>query len=170
MRYLLAILLAATVHAETIVTYDSRFDARPDTTYPVVDSASVEAATAWKGRGYDVRGAPVTYCLMSERACVAITGTIEQAEADFRLARAKVSEVTPRQFKLALLGAGITPDNVESALSTITNDIVRIAAQIEWREASVFKRSHPLVAQVGLLLSADEKMIDELFLAAEEIE
>jgi hypothetical protein len=96
--------------------------------------------------------------------------TIEEARAELRIQVARQAVVTPRQFKLALLGIGVTPDDVEAALATIEDDLLRVAAQIEWRDASVIRRDHPLISQIAPLLGGTDELLDELFLAALEIE
>lgn len=174
MRYLLPLLLATVANAQTyLVTWDSRIDEKPVSGYQTVDVATpnTDDIKEWVARGVNLRSYLTPHLIDVECGCgTLITGTVEQAQAELRTIRARTLPVTPRQFKLALLGIGITPDIVEAQLATITNDMVRIAAQIEWREASVFKRSHPLVSQVNQMLGGTEQMLDDLFIAAQEIE
>lgn len=96
--------------------------------------------------------------------------TIEQARAEIRLQIARTAVVTPRQFKLALLGIGVTPDDVEAALATIEDETLRVAAQIEWRDATVIRRDHPLISQIAPLLGGNEEILNALFLSALDIQ
>lgn len=93
----------------------------------------------------------------------------ELTDAEIKQRLAWSIPVTPRQFKLALLGIDVYPDDVEAAIATIEDPRLRTAAQIEWREALSFRRDHPLLAQIAPLLGATDEMLDELFLAAQEI-
>lgn len=78
------------------------------------------------------------------------------------------SVVTMRQARLALLGAGLLSqvDNVIDGLE----EPGRSAARIEWEYATELRRGHPLVAALGSALELTEQQIDDLFLAASEIE
>lgn len=78
------------------------------------------------------------------------------------------SVVTMRQARLALLAAGLLSqvDNVIDGLE----EPGRSAARIEWEYATELRRNHPLVAALGSALELTEQQIDDLFLAASEIE
>lgn len=77
-------------------------------------------------------------------------------------------EVTMRQAKLALLAAGLL-DDVESALDGLSGDEGR-AARIEWEYSSVMRRDKPFVAAVGAAAGLNSAQIDQLFIAAADIE
>jgi len=74
------------------------------------------------------------------------------------------AQVTKRQAKLALLGAGLL-DAVEAHIAALEGPEGR-AAQIEWAEATMFRRDHPLVVSFGPSLGLTPEQIDNLFLAA----
>lgn len=84
---------------------------------------------------------------------------IKAAEID----RAKVKAITPRQARLALLGAGLL-ETVEGAFAQLPEP-QRKAAQIEWEFALAIERHSPLVSQFGPMLGLTEAQIDELFIA-----
>lgn len=65
--------------------------------------------------------------------------------------------VTRAQAKLALNAAGL----LSSADGAIAN--AGTEAQIYWADASVFERSHPLIASIGGALGLSEAQIDALF-------
>ncbi len=79
--------------------------------------------------------------------------------------RASIAPVTPRQAKLALLGAGVY-DGVVAAFAAIPDETQRKAAQIEWEAAIEFRRDAPLIAQMGAALGLTEEQIDALFATA----
>lgn len=67
------------------------------------------------------------------------------------------ASVTPRQAKLALLAAGHLT-NVEAAIAAANT-----ATQINWREATEFLRTDPLVGSIGAGLGLTSSQIDDLF-------
>lgn len=71
-----------------------------------------------------------------------------------------VTSVTPRQARLALLGAGLL-DQVTAAVNAAGG-----ATLITWEYASSFDRHDPLIAQIGASLSMTDAQIDALFLTA----
>lgn len=73
--------------------------------------------------------------------------------------------VTPRQAKLALLGADKL-DAVDTALAAIPDATQRKAAQIEWDSAIEFRRAAPLIATLGGAIGLTEAQIDALFVQA----
>lgn len=73
---------------------------------------------------------------------------------------APVTEVTPRQARLALSAAGLL-DQVNSAIAGMP-----AAAQITWQFASTINRADPLIAQLGPTLGLSEQQIDQLFAQA----
>jgi len=84
-------------------------------------------------------------------------------EAELDAVRAGLS-ITPRQARLALLGAGLL-DTVQGAFAQLPEPH-RTAAQIEWEYATSIERNSPLVSQFGPLLGLTEAQIDDLFTQA----
>lgn len=72
--------------------------------------------------------------------------------------------VTPRQARLALLGAGLL-DAVETELAKPENK----AAQLTWEYALEVRRDDPLIAAIGAALQITDQQIDALFEAAKEL-
>jgi len=85
-----------------------------------------------------------------------------QADPSFSISAVPAS-ITPRQLRLALVGAGISLDAIAAALSG--NDL----ALIEWEYSSEFRRDHPMVAAIGAQLGMDGDQIDALFIQAATI-
>jgi hypothetical protein len=73
-------------------------------------------------------------------------------------------EVTMRQARLALLGAGLLA-TVNDKIATMTGTEGE-AARIEWEYAQTVDRSKGLVASIGSALALTDAQIDELFIAA----
>ena len=74
-------------------------------------------------------------------------------------------EVTMRQARLALFGAGLL-DSVDAAIEGIANPTQRRAAQIEWNHSQTVQRSRGLVVELGAALGLTEAQIDALFITA----
>lgn len=100
----------------------------------------------------------------------------DQARMDAHIAATKPpipSEVTMRQARLALLGAGLL-DVVESALDAMpekTPEQVaqKKAARIEWEYAQTVQRDKGLTVTLAASLGMKDEQIDALFIAAEGI-
>ena len=73
-------------------------------------------------------------------------------------------EVTMRQARLALLGAGIL-DAAQAVIDALPMP-ARRKAQIEWEYALSVRRDHPLIAQMIAQGLATEVEVDGLFVAA----
>lgn len=74
-------------------------------------------------------------------------------------------QVTMRQARLALLGAGLL-DDVGAAIAAIPDPVQRKAAQIEWEYAAIVERNSPLIQQLAPALGMTEAQMDELFATA----
>jgi hypothetical protein len=71
--------------------------------------------------------------------------------------REALPQITPRQLRLALLSLGIHEADVDIKL---VNDP---AGMVEWKYATYFKRSHPLVDGLGALFSITAEQTDSLW-------
>jgi hypothetical protein len=73
--------------------------------------------------------------------------------------------LTPRQFRLALIDHGITPDMVAEVISGIEDEVERLKAETEWDYASTIRRDHPMIATIGTALGKTPAQIDAIFLS-----
>ena len=80
----------------------------------------------------------------------------------------KITEVTMRQARLALLGAGLL-DGVDAALNAIPNEAQRKAALIEWEFSNTVQRDMALVQQLAPALGLSEQQLDNLFAQAAQL-
>lgn len=78
-------------------------------------------------------------------------------------------QVTPRQFRLALIDTGILPTQIESALNNIEDEIEKAKALTEWEYALSFDRSHSLIVAIADQLNVSEEDIDDLFREAAKL-
>jgi hypothetical protein len=77
------------------------------------------------------------------------------------------TQVTMRQARLALLGAGKLA-GVEAAINALPEP-TKSAAKITWDYSSVVQRNNGLVPQLASALGMTSKQIDDLFIAASKI-
>jgi hypothetical protein len=77
--------------------------------------------------------------------------------------RPTLPSLTARQLRLALLSIGIHEADVDFKL---VNDP---AGMVEWRYASYFRRTHPLVDALGATFSITPEQTDALWLWASEL-
>lgn len=77
--------------------------------------------------------------------------------------RAVMKNLTARQFRLGLLQAGRSPDQVEAAIAAIPDETERNKAKIEWEYASEFQRQHPLIESVSAALGLSPEDVDTLW-------
>lgn len=77
--------------------------------------------------------------------------------------RAMMPPLTSRQFRLGLLHSGTIEDDVAAIIAQISDPTERAVADIEWRMADTFERTHPLVTQLGPALGYSPEVIDDLW-------
>ena len=80
---------------------------------------------------------------------------------------ARITKVTMRQARLALLGAGLL-STVNSSIAAMTGATGE-AARIEWEYSQEVQRDRGLVASLGAALGLTEAQLDGLFAAAHAI-
>lgn len=73
--------------------------------------------------------------------------------------------VSPRQARLALLGAGLL-STVENILTTIPSP-QGDAARIDWEYATEFRRDSALITEIAPLIGINDEQIDDLFRVAQ---
>lgn len=76
--------------------------------------------------------------------------------------------ISPRQIRLALLGLGITQENVKSMIALLpspTNE----QALIAWEYSTYFDRNAPLVESLGLSLGLTSEQLDALWAQAKDL-
>lgn len=89
---------------------------------------------------------------------------IEIIQAEPQPAQTVPQVVTPRQARLALLGAGLL-SSVESAIAAMTGP-EGDAARITWEFAEEIRRDFPLILQLAEQLEITNEQIDQLFITA----
>jgi hypothetical protein len=101
----------------------------------------------------------------------AAVARVDQLEAELGHVDAEgVPVLSAVQVRLGLLGAGITPAQVEGIIAQIGDDAQRITAQTYWEYATQIHRSHPLIATLGSALGLTSAQIDQMWAAAAGIQ
>ena len=77
------------------------------------------------------------------------------------------TEVSMRQARLALHGAGLLP-GVSTAIAALPEP-TKTQASIEWEYSTAVRRDSPLVQTLGTSLNLDATSLDNLFIAAAAI-
>lgn len=77
----------------------------------------------------------------------------------------KLSPVTARQIRRALLSVGLNEATILGALNTFPEP-TKSAALVEWEYSNEFFRTHYLVGMVGQMLGWNTKQLDDLWLLA----
>lgn len=88
---------------------------------------------------------------------------VAQIAADAAAPAPVPSSITPRQARLALLGAGLL-SNVTTAIAAADE-----ATKIAWEFATYVKRDNPIIAAMAAQLGLTSAQVDDLFRAAAAI-
>lgn len=80
--------------------------------------------------------------------------------------REDMPQLTPVQFRGALRVAGLTSNQVETAIGTIVDPLVRETAMERWRFADRFVRTDPLLGQLAAMLGLSAEQVDALWMQA----
>lgn len=80
--------------------------------------------------------------------------------------RAQMKQLTARQFRLGLVTAGMTPQQVTAVIAAMPAGPDQQMAQIEWEYATTFSRTHPLIESIGGALGLTPEQIDTMWTAA----
>ena len=76
--------------------------------------------------------------------------------------------ISPRQIRLALLGAGVTSQMILDSLNSL-DEPLRSMALIEWEYSSFFARDHQLIPGVASSLGWTSEQLDQLWIQASRI-
>jgi hypothetical protein len=71
--------------------------------------------------------------------------------------------ITRRQLRLTLVRNGIALTSVEFAIAAMPEGLAKEEAQIEWADASEFRRSHPTLLLIAGALGLTEVQVDAMW-------
>ncbi|MGY6709702.1 MAG: hypothetical protein ACXIVF_15390 [Rhizobiaceae bacterium] len=79
------------------------------------------------------------------------------------IARSRMVSLSPRQMRLVMLAIGLSDNDVEQTIAAIEDEHERAGAMIEWRWATQYDRTHPLVGMLSAMMEFDPEQIDSLW-------
>lgn len=71
--------------------------------------------------------------------------------------------ITRRQLRLTLVRNGVALASVEAAIATMPDGLAKEEAQIEWADASEFRRQHPTLLLIAASLGLSETQVDAMW-------
>ena len=77
-----------------------------------------------------------------------------------------VPALTRRQFRLALATNGYSLTDIEELIAQIEDDTQRQIVQIEWQDATVFKRNNSSLFAMAALMGLSAEQVDALWAQA----
>jgi hypothetical protein len=77
--------------------------------------------------------------------------------------------ISARQVRLWLLQNGISLNQVEDAIDTINDPLLRESTRVEWEYAPYIERNHPLIESLAQYLGLTSEQIDQGFIDASQI-
>lgn len=77
--------------------------------------------------------------------------------------------ISARQIRLWLINNGIQLSQVEQAIDSIPDLIMRETIKIEWEYAPYIERNHPMLGSLAQALGLSEEQIDAAFIQAQYI-
>jgi hypothetical protein len=88
---------------------------------------------------------------------------------DLPLLSAIPKNVSARQIRLWLVQHGISLSQIDGAIDSIEDPIIRETVKIEWEYAPYIERSHPWLMPLAQSLGLNEEQIDQAFREASTI-
>lgn len=73
--------------------------------------------------------------------------------------------LTRRQLRLGMLNLGVTTAQIEDLIAALPEPQKSIAL-IEWQDATIYERNHPLVGQIASALSLSNETMDAAWAAS----
>ena len=77
--------------------------------------------------------------------------------------------VSARQIRLWLINNGFQLAQVEQAINSIEDPIVRETVKVEWEYAPYVERNHPMLIPLAQALGLSENQVDQAFIQAQYI-
>lgn len=77
--------------------------------------------------------------------------------------------VSARQVRIWLIQNGINLAQVEQAIESIEDSVMREITKVEWEYAPYIERSHPMLPLLAQALGLNEEILDQAFIEASTI-
>lgn len=79
------------------------------------------------------------------------------------------SNVSARQVRIWLIQNGISLQQVENAINSMEDPVLREITRVEWEYAPYIERSHPMLVPLSSLLGLTQAQLDQAFIEAQNI-
>lgn len=108
----------------------------------------------------------LNFKVMTEDEFTEFLAARQQSFDDWAAAQPKkLDDVTPRQFRQAMVLLGYSVQQVEDAIAQLPPPYNELA-KIEWEYSLMFIRTNPLVTKIGGILNLTNDQIDQLWIEA----
>lgn len=77
--------------------------------------------------------------------------------------------VSARQIRIWLIQHGISLQDVDLAINSISDSTVRDITRVEWEYAPYVERNHPMLPILAKILGFEESILDSVFIEASTI-
>lgn len=77
--------------------------------------------------------------------------------------------ISARQVRLWLLNNNIPLNQVDAAINTISDELLREKTRVEWEYAPYIERNHPLIDSLAQYLGLTSEQIDQGFIGASQL-
>jgi hypothetical protein len=77
--------------------------------------------------------------------------------------------ISARQVRIWLLQHGISLQQVENAIDTIQDPVLRDITKVEWEYAPYIERNHPMLVPLAQALGLTQEQLDQAFIEAKNI-
>ncbi len=77
--------------------------------------------------------------------------------------------ISARQVRIWLLQHGISLQQVENAIDTIQDPVLRDITKVEWEYAPYIERNHPMLVPLAQALGLTQEQLDQAFIEAQNI-
>jgi hypothetical protein len=78
-------------------------------------------------------------------------------------------QISAMQIRLWLIKNNISLSQVQNAINSIEEDLLREELNVKWEYAPYFERNNPFVEQVGNILGLTASQIDQAFIEANDL-
>jgi hypothetical protein len=77
--------------------------------------------------------------------------------------------ISARQVRIWLLQHGISLQQVETAIDSIQDPILKDITKVEWEYAPYIERNHPMLVPLAQALGLTQEQLDQAFIEAQNI-
>ena len=99
-------------------------------------------------------------------ACQNVNIMPRNNRSDVETTSGNIERISARQIRLWLIDHGFTLSQVEEAINTIEDPVVREKTLVEWEYAPYIEKTHELLLQLASILNLTEQDVNMAFIEA----